>query len=364
MLEKPIRLLAMALLFTIECASAQVLAAGWTLNAGQAIWSPERRYHLIMQGDGNLVFSRASDGKVRWHTNTGGLAPNATKLTMQSDGNAVVQYTPPPIPRAKGEIVLGKLTPTPVYTVWRSDTAGNPGAYVAPLDDGNLVVYASSGKVLWSIGQDPETNKPNPQNLGDIVGRDLANVPILGVVGHVGFYDGKGVYQVMNENQVVQYVSIESFKATIRPEQYWGYGSPAIPQYYVTGCFDGNYCADDNTKTGLQTLQAREAMGLRAQQIRTVGAAYTLLTTVTRAKPRTSSSAALPGVYRCDTFVLDIYDVAYANITDATGTLLNISGFTLDHPLRRWLTFKSNLNAPRQGILPSTVFQAFKNYKG
>lgn len=247
MLEKAMRLLAMALLFTIECASAQVLAAGWTLNAGQAIWSPERRYYLIMQGDGNLVFYRASDGKVRWHTNTGGLAPNATKLTMQSDGNAVAQYTPPPIPRVKGEVVLNKPTPTPVYTVWRSDTAGNPGAYMAPQDDGNLVVYASNGKALWNIGQDPETNKPNPRNLGDIVGRDLANVPVLGVAGHVGFYDGQIVYQVMNERLVVQRVSIENFKATVRPEQYWGYGSPAIPQYYVTGCFHGQFCADDNT---------------------------------------------------------------------------------------------------------------------
>lgn len=43
----------------------------------------------------------------------------------------------------------------------------------------------------------------------------------------------------------------------------------------------------------------------------------------------------IPGVYRYHTCVLDIYDIAYANIADSAGTLLNISGFTLDHPLRR-----------------------------
>lgn len=235
---------------------------------------------------------------------------------------------------------------------------------MAPQDDGNLVVYASNGKALWNIGQDPETNKPNPQNLGDIVGRDLANVPILGVVGHVGFYDGKAVYQVMNEQDVVQYVSIENFKSKVRPEQYWGYGSPAIPQYYVTGCFDGNYCADDNTRAGLRTLQAREAMALRAQQIHTVGAVYTLSTSVIRAKPRTKASGVIRGRYRCDTYVLDIYDIAYTNITDSAGNLLNVSGLALDHPLRRWLTFKGNLQAFDTGIFPASIFELFKNYKG
>jgi surface antigen len=53
-------------------------------------------------------------------------------LLMQSDGN-LVEYT------ASGSL-------------WASNTAGHPGAYLGMQSDGNVVIYSSSGTVLWSTG--------------------------------------------------------------------------------------------------------------------------------------------------------------------------------------------------------------------
>ena len=107
-----------------------------------------------MQPDGNLVYYRAMDGAVRWQTSTSGLTSNIAKLTMQSDGNAVLTYSPPPVKPPKGTVILYKPTPTQTYTIWTSNTAGYTGARLVPQDDGNLVVYASDGRPVWNIGPD------------------------------------------------------------------------------------------------------------------------------------------------------------------------------------------------------------------
>ena len=57
---------------------------------GQQISSPDGRYRLTFQTDGNLVIYRA-DGVPVWWTGTVGISPNAAK--MQTDGNFVVYDT-------------------------------------------------------------------------------------------------------------------------------------------------------------------------------------------------------------------------------------------------------------------------------
>ncbi|NES87834.1 MAG: hypothetical protein F6K08_01750 [Okeania sp. SIO1H6] len=54
-------------------------------------------------------------------------------MAMQADGNLVIY--------ADGGRVL-----------WASNTHGNPGAFLAIQQDGNVVVYTNRGVPLWSTG--------------------------------------------------------------------------------------------------------------------------------------------------------------------------------------------------------------------
>jgi nucleoid-associated protein YgaU len=104
------------------------LASGSSLAAGQSITSPNGKYQLELQADGNLVLSGA--GGTVWDTGTAG--KDGSRVDMQADGNFVL-YT------AAGGVV------------WRTDTADKPGAHLVLQDDRNLVIYAADGStVLWS----------------------------------------------------------------------------------------------------------------------------------------------------------------------------------------------------------------------
>jgi nucleoid-associated protein YgaU len=104
------------------------LTAGSSLAAGQAgITSPNGRYTLALQADGNLTLTDAA-GTVAWSTDTAG--KDAARADMQADGNFVL-YT------ADNGVV------------WASDT-GDAGATLDLQDDRNLVMYGAGRKVVWS----------------------------------------------------------------------------------------------------------------------------------------------------------------------------------------------------------------------
>ena len=71
-----------------------------------------------------------------------GLAPgdrlttHRTRLVMQRDG----------------DLVFSAQSRDRWQEVWASETSGNPGAYALMQEDGNLVVYSSSGEALWNAG--------------------------------------------------------------------------------------------------------------------------------------------------------------------------------------------------------------------
>jgi peptidoglycan hydrolase-like protein with peptidoglycan-binding domain len=109
-------------------AAADHLDGGQTLGTGDKLYSPSGQFVLIMQGDGNLVeyfWPRAL-----WSSNTSGAYAT---LEMQEDGN-LVAYRQGHIP------------------MWSTNTGGNPGAYAALQDDGNLTVIARDGRALWANG--------------------------------------------------------------------------------------------------------------------------------------------------------------------------------------------------------------------
>jgi hypothetical protein len=104
-----------------------ILPSGASLFDGQSLVSPNGRFKLAMQSDGNLVLY--GDGLVLWDSGTLNDAPDTAM--MQGDGNFVVYKANRPI--------------------WSSGTSSSVrGLYrLAVQNDGNVVVYSPANKPLW-----------------------------------------------------------------------------------------------------------------------------------------------------------------------------------------------------------------------
>jgi len=296
---------------------AGVLPAGTLLMPNQSVYSANGKYRVVMQGDGNFVMYR-SDGVVRFASNKAG-----TYVAMQTDGN-LVEY-------------LNGATP-----VWWTSTQNHPGAYLAVQDDGNLVIYAANGVTpLWWIGVDTSSDD-GPSNTGDVVARDLA-YPGLGFVGHVGVWTGSSVTEVVSgQSNAVRRVSWESFKTTSTP---WATAHPNIPNHLIYYCMATwcDYFTGSNYTTG---ISARLAIAARANQIYLIGADYTLLGIAVSALPAYPLAPAVRGVYRCDTFVVEVFGAT--------------QGWNLNHSVPSgWQSrMTSLLNMAKT---PQSVWNALKN---
>lgn len=279
-------------------AKATNIPSGVNLDSNQIIYTEDNKYFLAMQGDGNLVYYRAN-GTVRW--NLGSQNNPGAWAAMQGDGNFVV-YT-----AGGGHI-------------WNAGTQGNPGAYLSIQGDGNIVVRrAGDQAALWHIGGDPEGS--DPQNAADVVGRNL-DVPGIGALGHIGIYDGGStIYEVLNEGNAnrVKANTLADFKSRT---QYWGAAKPAIPDFNIANCY-GLACP---ITTPVSWMHTRFAMVQRANQIRLLGADYTYGASYTPAEPRWESGSSQPGtpakrgLYRCDTYVLNVYEISQTAAAPAAWT--------------------------------------------
>ncbi|MEV0131611.1 hypothetical protein AB0H83_24505 [Dactylosporangium sp. NPDC050688] len=185
------------------------LKPGFRLSAGQALRSPNGRYTLTQQPDGNLVladeakqvrwssqtpgnsgayasFNRDGDfvvygksGAVLWRSATGG---KGTLLEVHDDGTAVVvqsgrqevwssqtehgQLYPGQAliagqqrRSADGRFTLAQYADGNLVVVnadkkviWSAQTSGHAGASTQMQNDGNLVVYGTGKQPLWSSG--------------------------------------------------------------------------------------------------------------------------------------------------------------------------------------------------------------------
>jgi hypothetical protein len=112
-----------------------VLQSRERLWAGQSLASPNGRYRLVMQGDGNVV--EYGPAGAEWSTRTGA-------------GGAALIMT------AGGDAVVARRTER---AVWHSSSAGNNGARLVVQDDGNVVVYRTNGTAAWASRT---TSKPAP----------------------------------------------------------------------------------------------------------------------------------------------------------------------------------------------------------
>lgn len=128
-------------------ASKSVLPSGAFLRPGHSIQSPNGRFKLAMQSDGNLVEYALPGKVVQWQSGTSGNF-NAY-VVMQPDGDLVV-YPP------------GKTAPAPgdlTQALWSSGTFGHSGASAALLDRGEFVIRnGGTNAVLWRA-PGPSTTK-------------------------------------------------------------------------------------------------------------------------------------------------------------------------------------------------------------
>ncbi len=120
-------------LSSVRATAANYIAAGMrqnvpaTLNPGAPpIFSPDGRFRLTMQTDGNLVVYDAN-GRAQWASGT--YLPNSY-LRVQPDGNVVVYDSEDNFPQ------------------WTA-AVNSPGAQLAMQNDGNLVLYSSAQVALW-----------------------------------------------------------------------------------------------------------------------------------------------------------------------------------------------------------------------
>lgn len=115
------------------------IPAGSWLGSGDSLQSPNGKYTLTMQTDGNLVLFEAettyanfSPGRVKWHTGTYGNY-GAHLLPQASDGNLVIYP-------AAGPYLKATFTYKP----------GNvPAGTFQVNDDGNVVFYTAAWAPFW-----------------------------------------------------------------------------------------------------------------------------------------------------------------------------------------------------------------------
>jgi len=112
--------------------SKDELRAGRRLSVGQSVRSPNGRFQLKLQEDGNLVAYLADNEGQVWSAGTGGTG-GSNYLKMQKDGNLVLYAK-------RGE------------PLWATGTGGQGGRCLMLQDDGSLVIYARGGEPVWASG--------------------------------------------------------------------------------------------------------------------------------------------------------------------------------------------------------------------
>lgn len=110
--------------------SRSTLGLSQSMRANQYLESSDGAIRLTMQSDGNLVLRRTSNSSVIWHAGTQG-NPGATLEMQGSDGN----------------LVLYRTNGTPG---WNSQTPGLGVSRLTVQSDGNAVLNGASGPI-WSV---------------------------------------------------------------------------------------------------------------------------------------------------------------------------------------------------------------------
>jgi hypothetical protein len=108
----------------------EIFVAGESLHPGDYLTSPDGRYTLVLQNDGNLVLY-GQNNQPRWASSTEG--HQVTEARLQDDGNLVLYD-------AAG------------HAAWASNTPGptRVGLRLVLQNDGNAVIYEENGRPVWA----------------------------------------------------------------------------------------------------------------------------------------------------------------------------------------------------------------------
>lgn len=149
-----------------------------------------------------------------------------------------------------------------------------------------------------------------PALAGDVVGRNLiapAWVGFFGIIGHVGMWDGSSqIIEVLNEGgNVIRINSLADFSTR---STYWGAVHPNIPNYKISAFYGTN-----SSLGNYETVNTRMAILKKAWQQYLIGADYTYgaqwqLGYPTQTPRFGPTDPPLRGLYRCDTFIIALYD--------------------------------------------------------
>lgn len=177
-----------------------------------------------------------------------------------------------------------------------------------------------------------------PVQRGDVVSRDLTVPWPANNLGHIAVFDGVNVLQAMNEGTPMQSVSWDNFRLRDIP---WPTIFTNIPDHTIRSCWRVD-CVFDATgyfNFTVNTYEARRAISDRARQIVQIGGEYTLTTSVRMAVPRMYEpngsvwTQAKPGMYRCDTFVMDAFQ--YSDVWAGQEYMDPFTGNYIGYPVRR-----------------------------
>ncbi len=115
-------------------------------------------------------------------------------------------------------------------------------------------------------------------------------------------------------SNAVTTTSLSSFKAT---STYWGAATPTISDFVIYDCFAARCTNFQSQPWGqIEKVSARMALVKRAYQSLLIGADYTLTATYSGTYAGDYYHPAQRGVYRCDTFLLDTYEIFQFNMNE------------------------------------------------
>jgi len=193
-----------------------VLYSGQALFPGESLLSPDARFTLTLQSDGNLVlydpYSRAL-----FSTNTSG-HPNVTQLVMQADGN----------------LVLYENTSQPY---WSTNTSSQPGASLFMQSDGNLVMYNTTEQPFWSSNTRVPVS-PTPPAHANVLNAGEG----LGVTNSLTSDDGSFALTVQNDGNMVEYK---------QSAPVWSSNTSGLLSWCLTMQADGNLVLYDVHNTSI-----------------------------------------------------------------------------------------------------------------
>ncbi len=163
----------------------------------------------------------------------------------------------------------------------------------------------------------PGVPQERPYSPGDIVGRDL-ELPIITGMGHLGIWDGLFVVEALNEgNGGIHKNSYDNFWGRTNA---WPIIRSKWPTHEIWGCFNAT-CEWVSNATFQPKLTALNAMMKKMNQIIAIGSDYSWDVVATRAvasgiyNSRYFDRPPRRGVYRCDTFILDLLNATVSSDT-------------------------------------------------